>query len=113
MKLRMLSAVVLLLAIALNATGSAKPAHKKPAAMYRVVQADPGSITVTLGHSGEVHESYKIGVHTKITIDGAPATAQDLKAGMMVHVEVGPDKTTATSIAAHSPPANLRGHRAG
>ena len=45
------------------------------------MQADARSITVSLGKSGEEHETYNITDKTVVTIDGAPANARDLLAG--------------------------------
>jgi hypothetical protein len=101
-----------LFAIGISATTLAKPAAKHGVA-YKIVEVDAVSITVSLGHSGEDHITYKIADKTKITLDGAPAKGGDLRAGMTAHIEVGSDKETAKSIAAQDPKANLRKGRAG
>ncbi len=58
---------------------------------YKITQVDPASITVSLGESGETHEVFAIDGKTIITIDGAPATPSDLKAGMKAKIQAGPD----------------------
>ena len=98
----------------LFAIGISAPALAKPhTAEYKIVEVSAVSITVSLGHSGEDHITYKIADSTKITLDGAPAKGGDLRAGMTAHIEVGSDKETAKSIAAQDPKAHLRKGRAG
>jgi hypothetical protein len=72
---------------------------------YRVVEVNAVSITITVGQSGDQHLSYKITDGTKVTLNGAPAFARDLRAGMMVRIDISPDRTTALAITAKDPPA--------
>lgn len=52
-------------------------------------------------------EKLKIDKFTRITVDGLPGTAADLKAGMIVQVTQGTDRDVAGSIDAHSVPPPL------
>ncbi len=114
MKRLFLLPTLLLLALFLNPTFAA-PKAKHPAGPppQKIVQVDARSITVALGKSGDEHESFNITDKTVVTIDGAPANARDLLAGMVAHIETGSDHTTATAIHASDPPSRPGKHRAG
>jgi len=77
----------------------------------RVVEVNAVSITVTVGKSGDEHFTYKITDDTKVTLNGAPVFARDLRAGMLARIEISPDHTTALSITARDAPAySSHGH---
>jgi len=79
----------------------------------KVVEVNALSITITLGKSGDVHETYTIDDKTRVTLDGAPANARDLRPGMQAHVELGADKKTAKAVVARSPAAHPARGRVG
>lgn len=105
--------IAILLLISMSVSASAKGKDAPPKTYYRIVEADAVAITVTIGRAGNTHEKFAITDGTKITINGAEAAARDLRAGMMVHVETGSDKSTAKSIEAKDAPAAPRKHRVG
>ena len=105
-----------LLVVFLAGPAAAWAKKKEPAAPprpeYRIVEVNAVGITVTVGSSGTQHVSYKIADTTKVTLNGAPAFARDLRAGMMARIEESPDRTIALTIEAKDPPAR-HGHRVG
>jgi hypothetical protein len=76
-----------------------------PTPAYKVVQVDAVSITVTVGESGTEHFTYKISDSTKVTLNGAPIAARDLRAGMVARLSVSPDRTSVLAIDAKDAPA--------
>ena len=74
---------------------------------------DALSITLSIGLSGDNHETYTINDQTKVTLDGASVNARDLKAGMVAQIETGTDKKIAITITAKNPPANPARKRVG
>ena len=107
--------VVLCISLAASTTSFAKKAPKPAAAgpFVKIVSVDAIGITVSLGTTGDNHESYKITDETKVTLDGAPINARDLRAGMVASIESSADKKTAITITAKSPPAHPGRHRVG
>jgi hypothetical protein len=95
--------VALLFMMALVSPAFAK---KKPAGPTAViVEINALSITVSIGKSGEDHETYKITKDTKITLDGAPTTTDSILAGMVAQIKASEtDPTVAVSIAAKDAP---------
>jgi hypothetical protein len=79
----------------------------------KIVQVDAVSVTVTVGLSGDEHFTYRINDSTKVTLNGAPVSARDLKAGMIAKISVSPDKSTALAIEAKDPPARIDKHHVG
>jgi hypothetical protein len=79
---------------------------------YPIVQVDAVSVTVTVGASGDEHFTYKIADSTKVTLNGAPVSARDLRAGMVARVSVSPDRTTALAVDAKDAPAHPGKRRA-
>ncbi|HEY3898013.1 MAG TPA: hypothetical protein VGM54_05325 [Chthoniobacter sp.] len=79
----------------------------------KIVEADAVSVTVTVGKSGDQHFTYKVTDSTKVTLNGAPAFARDLKPGMVAKFTLTPDHATAITIEAKDPPANPARHRVG
>jgi hypothetical protein len=110
------------LVIALALPTSTLAARRKPpgptpdpdqSAELRIVEASAVSITVTIGKSGDEHFTYKVTDATKVTLNGAPAFARDLKAGMVAKFTLTPDHSTAIAVDAKDPPANPSRHRVG
>jgi hypothetical protein len=79
----------------------------------RIVEISPVSITVTLGKTGDEHVTYKITDSTKVTLNGAPIFARDLKAGQMAKFTLSEDHSTALTIEAKDPPAHPDRHHVG
>ena len=106
----------LVVALALPPSALAKKKSPAPAAdtgELRIVEADALSVTVTVGLSGGEHFTYKITDSTKVTLNGAPVFARDLKAGQMAKFTLSPDHSTALTIEAKDPPAHPERHRVG
>jgi hypothetical protein len=117
--MKTLHLILALLALALVLPSSALAKKKQPAGPapdtedLRIVEVNAVSVTVTVGKSGDQHFTYKITDGTKITLNGAPAFARDLKAGMVAKFTLTPDHATATVIEAKDPPVNPGRHRVG
>jgi len=82
-------------------------AKKKPAASDepRIVEINPLEITISIGKSGDEHQTFKIMKDTKITLNGVAATADNLLAGMVAEVKASEtDPTVAVSIDAKDAP---------
>ena len=115
--MKTLLAILSILAVVLTmpAQAAAKKKGGGPAQPpeLRITEVDAVSIIVDVGKDGNTHEKYKITDATKVTLDGAPAFARDLKPGMMARIEATPDHITALSITARDPPAHPSKHRVG
>jgi hypothetical protein len=61
-------------------------------------------MSVTLASGNDAQNTYTIAAATKITLDGAPATADDLRAGMVAAVTLGSDNQTLLTLAAKDAP---------
>lgn len=108
-----LSLVTMILSLPAHAGPKKKGGGSTEPPEHRIAEVDAMSITVDLGKDGNTHEKYKITDATKVTLDGAPAFARDLKAGMEARIEVSADHTTAVSISAKDPSAHPAKHRVG
>lgn len=110
-----LIAVLSLLTLVFSLSSQAAPKHKGSSEPpeHRIFETNAVSVTVSVGKDGDTHETYKITDATKVTLDGVPAFARDLKAGMMARIEVSPDHSTALSISAKDAPAHPGKHRLG
>jgi hypothetical protein len=107
-------ALFLCLLLATPGTMHAKPHPKAPAEkMLKIVEVNALSITVSLGTAGDTHETYVINDQTKVTLNGAPVNARDLRAGMQASVEASADNKTALTISAKDPVAHPSRHRVG
>jgi hypothetical protein len=84
-----------------------------PAPALKIVEVDAVSITVAVGQSGNEHFKYKITDQTKVTLNGAPVFARDLRAGMVARLSVSPDRSTVTAIDAQDAPVHPGKHRVG
>lgn len=115
--MKALIAILSFLTMILSLPAHAGPPKKGggPAAPpeHRIMEVDAVSITIDIGKDGNSHEKFKITDATKVTLDGAPAFARDLRAGMHARIEVSPDHTTAISISAKDAPAHPSKHRVG
>jgi hypothetical protein len=112
-----LALLVVALALPTSAMAKRKPPGPTPdaneSADLKIVEADAVSITVTVGKSGDQHFTYKVTDSTKVTLNGAPAFARDLKPGMVAKFTLTPDHATAIAIEAKDPPVNPARHRVG
>jgi hypothetical protein len=100
-----------------TASFAKRPQKQQPAAPdspeLRIVEASAVSVTVTVGKTGDEHFTYKVTDATKVTLNGAPIFARDLKAGMMAKFTLTPDHSTAIAIDAKDAPAHPDKHRVG
>ena len=112
-----LALLVIALALPTSALAKRRPPGPTPDAGasgdLKIVEADAVSVTVTVGKSGDEHFTYKITDNTKVTLNGAPAFARDLKPGMVAKFTLTPDHATAIAIEAKDPPVNPARHRVG
>ncbi len=112
MKLTVSILSLLLVLFSLPAQAEKKKGGGGEGPALRITECDAVSITVDIGKDGTNHETYKINDATKVTLDGAPGAARDLKAGMFAHIKAGADHV-ATSISATDPKAHPGKHRVG
>jgi len=110
--LAILSILVVTLALPVSAAKKGKGQHQDEGPELKIVEVDAVRIKVSLGKSGDEHVAYKITDQTKITLNGAPVAARELRAGMVCRVEAGQD-TVATAIHAKDAPAHPSKHRVG
>jgi len=113
-------ALLLMLALLINPAADAKrpkaPVETPdpvPAGMQKILQVDALSIRVAVGTAGDSSVSYTINNATKVTMNGAPANARDLKAGMLAKIEPSADGKSAVSITAQDPVAHPGKNRVG
>jgi hypothetical protein len=107
----LLSILLVALVLPVSAAKKGKGPHQD-GSEARITAVGPASITVSLGKSGDEIFEYKINEQTKVTLNGAPITARDLRAGMVCKVEADANHV-ATSIAAKDAPAHPSKHRVG
>jgi hypothetical protein len=117
---RIIKALALLVALALGITSTAeakRPRSNPPpdpqSSMQKITEVNALSIKVAVGTAGTSVQSYSITDSTKVTLNGAPANARDLKAGMIAKVEPSADGRTAVTITAQDPPAHPGRNRTG
>jgi hypothetical protein len=67
-----------------------------------ITEVSPASVTLAMGHDAQ--NTYTIAGNTKITLDGAPVTADDLRAGMVANVTVAADNETLLTLTAKDAP---------
>ena len=109
--LAILSILLVALALPVSAAKKGKGQHEaEPEA--RITAVGPASVSVSLGKSGGENFEYKITEQTKVTLNGAPIAARDLRAGMVCKIEADSNHV-ATSIAAKDAPAHPSKHRVG
>ena len=94
--------VFALLALLAGSTSWAKKKHHTADAALTIEEISPASVTVDIGKDGQ--ETYEITGTTKATLDGAPISVDDLKAGMVATFTLGTDEKTALEIAAKDAP---------
>lgn len=107
--LTIVSILALVLVMPAVAAKKGKGPGATPTPAYKIVQVDAVSITVTVGVSGNEHFTYKITDSTKVTLNGAPVAARDLRAGMVARLSVSPDRATVLGIDAKDAPAHPGG----
>jgi hypothetical protein len=105
---RTLKALALLLTIALtiSSTAVAKPRGGGGKAYLKIVDVDAVSITLSIGSDGNSHQKYLVNDSTKVTLNGAPANARDLRSGMVAKIQAAEDGKTAQTIDAKDAPAH-------
>ena len=110
-----IKAVALLVTVALSisSTAVAKPKKNGGAPFNKITDVSALAITLSIGNDGNSHETYTINDSTKVTLNGAPANARDLRAGMVAQVELSSDGKTAQTITAKDPPAHPARGRTG
>ena len=81
--------------------GGASHAENKKKEEAIIVEVSPLALTV---QRGEAYATYKIPKDSIICLNGLPATADDLRAGMMVTIRADSSRTLALAIRAHNPP---------
>lgn len=108
------ASIVLALAVLVSSAFAKPKNHPGPAAepMRKIFEVTALSITLSYGDSGEVHRKFSIGNDTKITLDGVPVAARDLRAGMVARIKTGPDDR-AQAIEAKDAPTHPAKHRVG
>ena len=119
---RIFKALALLAMLALFVPSAAEAKRPKaptetpdpvPAGMQKITEVDALSIKVAVGTAGDTVLSYSITDSTKVTLNGAPGNARDLKAGMIAKIEPSANGKTAVTITAQDPPAHPGKNRAG
>jgi hypothetical protein len=116
---RILTTLALLLTLALFITPTAMAKRQRPtpdpvpAGMQRILEVNALTIKVAVGTAGDSSQSYSITDATKVTMNGAPSNARDLKAGMLAKIEPSADGRTAVSITAQDPVAHPGRNRVG
>ena len=119
---RILKTLALLATLALCVTPMAEAKRPKaptetpdpvPAGMQKILEVNALSIRVAVGTSGDSSLTYTITNATKVTMNGAPGNARDLKAGMLAKVEPSADGKTAVTITAQDPVAHPGKNRVG
>lgn len=108
--LAILSVLIIALGLPVSAAKKGKGGGSEPEA--KITAVGPASVTVALGKSGDENFEYKINEQTKVTLNGAPVAARDLRAGMVCTIEADANHV-ATSIAAKDAPAHPGKHRVG
>jgi len=111
--LAVVSLLAIVLAMPAMAARKGKGPNATPTAENRIVEVNPVSITVSIGESGNEHFTYKITDSTKVTLNGLPVAARDLRPGMVARLSLSPDRTTVLAIDAQDPPAHPGKHRVG
>jgi len=102
-------AFALTIALSLSSTAVAKRTGGK--VFNKITDINAVTITVSIGVDGNTHQTYSITDNTKVTLNGAPSNARDLRAGMIAHVVLSADGRTATIINGRDAPAHPGGHR--
>jgi len=104
---------LLIVCLAFPAVVAAQPSKPQLTPEYRVVEVNAVMVKVTVGKSGNQHMAYKITDATKVTLNGAPAFARELRPGMLVQVELSPDHSAALALHAKDAPAWHGHHKVG
>jgi len=108
---RALKALAFLLTIALSLSSTALAKGPGGKVFNKITDINAVTITVSIGVDGNTHQTYSIADGTKVTLNGAPANARDLRAGMIAHIVLSEDGKTAMIINGRDAPAHPGGHR--
>jgi hypothetical protein len=84
-----------------------------PETTLRILQVDATTLTMARGTAGGEQLVYKLTEATRVTLNGAPATWRDLKAGMEAKVQATPDNTTVLAVDATDAPTHPGKHKVG
>jgi len=107
-------AILLTIVLSISSTAVAKPKGGGGGKGFlKIVDVDAVSITLSIGSDGNSHLRYLVSDSTKVTLNGAPANARDLRPGMIAKVEPGEDGKTAATVDAKDPPAHPARGRTG
>lgn len=106
-------AFLLIMVLSISSTAIAKRKGGGGGTFLKIVDVDPVSITLSIGSDGNSHQKYTVNDSTKVTLNGAPSNARDLRAGMIAKIEASEDGKTALTIDAKDAPAHPARGRAG
>jgi hypothetical protein len=109
-------ALLLTVVVSISSTAVAKPKKNQgdgPQGFRKITDVNAVSVTVSVGTDGNSHETYTINDSTKVTLNGVPSNARELKAGMVAKIDLSSDGKIAVTIVAKDPPAHPAGHRVG
>jgi hypothetical protein len=70
-----------------------------------IIEVNFASITLDNGTQDQAPQTFKVTNDTKVTLNGVPATTEDLLAGMQTTITPSADNTVALVIAAENPKA--------
>ena len=95
--------IILLLSFLAGGTSWAKKKKNDPADDgSAITEVSPMSVTLAVGDTAQA--TYTISANTKITLDGAPVTVDDLRAGMLAQVTLAADNQTLLTLTAKDAP---------
>ena len=106
-------AVLLTIVLSISSTAVAKKKGGGGGVFAKILEVNAVSISISIGSDGNGQQKYSVNDATKVTLNGAPANARDLRAGMVAQIEVGSDGKTASTITAKDAPAHPDKHRVG
>lgn len=108
----MASRTLIALVLVLLLGGSASPcwAKKKKkgndaSSDISVTITEVNFASITIDSGNQAQQTYKVTNDTKVTLNGLPATTEDLLAGMRASITPSADNTVAVAIAAENPKA--------
>lgn len=100
---RFLTVVSILLGVIATPVAFAKSKKSTPPPQLGSVITSVTATSITVSEA-KASKSYTLTQFTEITVNGQRATAADLKAGMIVNVTIGTDRTQASRISAQDAP---------
>jgi hypothetical protein len=101
---RLLSSLAILALF--SSLGFAKGKASDNLAAPTIVEISPMSVTLDAGN--EAKATYGITNATKITLNGLPVTADDLRAGMLAKVTMAPDSQNLAALDARDAPRTTK-----